>query len=54
MSVVFPAERDLTVLEGEQAMVGDGDAMGVAGQVMQNLFGPAEGWLGVDNPVLTK
>jgi hypothetical protein len=33
-------------------MVGDGDAMGVAGQVVENMFGAAEGWLGVDDPVL--
>jgi hypothetical protein len=33
-------------------MVGDGDAMGVARQVVENVFGAAEGWLGVDDPVL--
>ena len=33
-------------------LVGDGDAMGVAGQVVKNLFGTAEGWLGIDDPVL--
>jgi hypothetical protein len=26
--------------------------MGVAGQVVENLFGTAEGWFGVDDPVL--
>jgi len=31
-------------------MIGDGDEMGVAGQV-ENMIG-AEGWLGVDDPVL--
>ena len=34
-------------------MVGDGDAMGVAGQVVENMFGAAEGRLGVDDPVLS-
>src|SRR5258705_10509561 len=33
-------------------MVGDGDAVGIAGQVVENMFGAAEGWLGVDHPVL--
>src|ERR1700730_14012575 len=33
-------------------MVGDGNAMGIAGQVVENIFGAAEGWLGVDHPVL--
>ena len=54
MGIVFPAERDLAVLEGEQAMVGDGDAMGVTGQVVEDVFGSAEGWLGINDPVLSK
>jgi hypothetical protein len=54
VSVVFPTERHLAILEGNQAMVGDGDAMGVTGQVVQNIFGPAEGRLGVNDPVVTK
>ena len=33
-------------------MVGDGYAMGVAGQVVEDMFGAAEGRLGVYNPVL--
>ena len=33
-------------------MVGDGDAVGVTGQVVENMFGTAEGWLGIDDPVL--
>ena len=52
MGIVSPAEGDAIVLEGHEAMIGDGDAMGVAGQVVENLFGTAEGWLGVDDPVL--
>ena len=33
-------------------MVGDGDAMGIAGQIVENMFHAAEGWLGVDDPIL--
>ena len=33
-------------------MVGDGDAMGVTSQIVQHMLGSAEGWLGVDDPVL--
>ena len=40
------------VLEGHETMVGDRDPMGVAGQVVENMFGAAEGWLGIDDPVL--
>ena len=33
-------------------MVGDGYAMCVASQVVENMFGAAEGWLGENDPVL--
>ena len=33
-------------------MVGDGDAMGVASQIVQHMLGAAERRLGIDNPVL--
>lgn len=32
-------------------MVGDDDAMGAARQVVENVFGTAEGWLGIDERV---
>ena len=54
MGVVLAAESDLAVLERDQAMVGDGDAMGVTGQVVQDIFGTAEGRLGVNDPILTE
>ena len=52
MGIVSPAEGDAIVLEGHETVVGDRDPMGVAGQVFENMFGTAEGWLGVDYPVL--
>jgi hypothetical protein len=51
VGVVSPAKGDLIVLEGHETMFGDGDAMGVAGEVVEHL-GTAEGRLGVDAPVL--
>jgi len=33
-------------------MVGNGDAMGVTRQVVDNMVGAAEGWLGVYDPIL--
>ena len=52
MGIVSPAEGDAIVGEGHEAMVRDGDAMGVAGQVVENVFSAAEWRLGVDHPVL--
>ena len=50
--IVSPAEGDATVFEGHEPMVRDGDAMGVACQVVENVFGAAERWLSVYHPVL--
>jgi hypothetical protein len=52
VGIVLPTERDAMVFEGHQALVGDGDAMGVAGQVVENMVGTTEGRLGIDDPVL--
>jgi hypothetical protein len=49
--VVFPAEGDAIILERDEAVVGDRDAMGVAGEVVQNVFRSTEGWLGIDDPL---
>jgi hypothetical protein len=42
------------MLEGHEAVVGDGHAMGVTGEIAQDMMRTAEGWLGVDDPVLTE
>ena len=51
MTVVPPTETDLTVLDGEEAVVGDGDAVGVLAEVVEDLVGAGEGGLGVDDPL---
>src|ERR1700719_4821051 len=52
--VVLPAERDVRISHLDQTMVGDGDAMGVAGQIVQHVFQPAERLLRVDHPVFAE
>jgi hypothetical protein len=54
MNVVFPAEGDSIVVEGDESMVGDGNAVSVASQVVEDMFWPAEGRLSVDDPPLTE
>ena len=54
MSVVLPSEGDPIVVEGDETMVGDGNAVSVASQVVEDMFCPAERRLGVDDPVLTE
>jgi len=53
-AIIFPAESNLIMLEGYEAVVGDGNAMGVTGEIAEHMMGTAEGWLGVDDPVLTE
>src|SRR6516225_5516620 len=50
-AVVLVFERDAVRVGGDQAAVGDGDAMGVAAEVGQHLLWPGEGTLGIDEPV---
>ena len=52
--IVLPAKRDSIILERHQSMVGDGDAVRIAGEIVQNMLGTAEGWLGIDDPVLVE
>jgi hypothetical protein len=37
--IVFPAKRDLIILERHQSMVGDGDAVRIASEIVQNMLG---------------
>ena len=48
--VVLPGEGDLRLGDGEQTGVGDGDAVRVAGEVLQRRLCAPEGRLGVDDP----
>jgi hypothetical protein len=50
--IVLPAEGNLVMLEGHETMVGNGHPMGVAGEIAQHMMGTAEGWFGIDDPVL--
>ena len=53
VGIVLPSEGDALAIEAKQAVIGDGDAMGVAAQITQHLRGPAQGLLGIDHPVLS-
>ncbi len=51
VSIVLVSEANLTGFDVQQAVVRDGDAMGVAADVIEHLFGAGEGRLGIDNPL---
>jgi hypothetical protein len=50
LAIVLPAEADMAFVDIKQAAVGDGDAMGVTGEIGQDLLGAGEGLLGIDDP----
>jgi hypothetical protein len=54
VGIILPTESNLVMLESHEAVVGDGHAMGVAGEIAEHMMGTAEGWLGIDDPVLTE
>ena len=41
MGIIFPAEGDLAIGNVYDPVVGDGDAMRVAGQIVEDMFGSA-------------
>src|SRR5450755_1201642 len=52
MRVIFPTKGDVLSFKGGQAMIANGDAMGVATEIAQDGSGPSQGMLGVDDPFL--
>jgi len=53
-SVIFPTECDVVAIKGDQPMIGDGDPVRITSEIAQDLLGPAEGGLCINNPVLTE
>jgi hypothetical protein len=53
MGPVSPAEGNVSIHKGDQAMVGNGYSMSVAAEIAENILRAAEWPLAVDDPVLT-
>jgi hypothetical protein len=54
VTVVLPPKRDRAVCDVDDPMVGDGDAVRVPGEVLQDVRGAAERRFGVHDPSLAK
>ena len=52
MRTVSPCEGNFSVLERNQAMVGNGHSMGVAAEIFENLLTPAEWGFAVNHPIV--
>ena len=42
------------MVERDESVVGDGDAVGVSAEIAQGMLGSSEGALGVDDPVVAE
>jgi hypothetical protein len=50
--VIPPAEGDLAVAHGEEAVITDGDPVGISAEVLKDALGAIEGWFAIDDPFL--
>src|SRR5208282_1556605 len=50
-TIVLPAEADSATVDVEDAVVGNGDAMRIAADIVEDLFRSRKGRLGVDDPI---
>jgi hypothetical protein len=48
--IVSPAERDITVIDFEDAIVADSDPVGISAQIFKDTLCSVERWLTIDNP----
>ena len=54
MRAISPSKSNLTVGEGDQAVVGNGDTMSIAAEISKHIFRAAEGPFTVNNPFVTE
>jgi len=54
VSRVAPTKGDRVADQGNEAVVGDGDAMGVMTEITQGLLSTSERRFGVDMPVVSE
>ena len=52
VAIVLPPKRDGVVGDVDEPVIGDGDAVRVAGEVVQHVGRAAKGWLRIDHPRL--
>ena len=50
----YRTEGNLAVDKGQESVIGDGNSVRVAGQVLKHMLRPSEGAFGIDHPVLAE
>lgn len=51
VGIVLPGKPDDPLVEADQPVVGEGDPMGIASEVLEHLRGAGKGPLGIHDPV---
>ena len=49
LAIVLPGKSHMVIIKADKAAVGNGNAVGVAAQIGQNLGWPAKRLFGIDN-----
>ncbi len=52
VGIIPPEEGDLAIADGEDAIITDGDPMGISAEVLQDPVGAVEGWFAIDDPLI--
>ena len=50
VGIISPEERNLAVLDSEDAVIADGDSMGIPAEVLKDALGAMEGRFAIDDP----
>jgi hypothetical protein len=52
VGIVSPEKRDIAILVGENAVIADGDPVGISAEVLKDPRGTIKGWFAIDDPLL--
>ncbi len=52
VGIISPEKRNLTILVGKDAVIADGDPVGISAEVLENTFGATEWRFAIDAPLL--
>ena len=50
--IISPEKGDIAIPVVEDAVIADGDPVGISAKVLKDTFGATEGWFAIDNPLL--
>jgi hypothetical protein len=52
VGIIPPPEKDFAILDIEDAVIADGDPVGISAEILENTFGTAKGRFAIDDPLL--